>query len=354
MILKQYFMVYVRDAKMKNKKAIIIILLAVILVLTSCTKTANVNDDRLQVVCTIFPQYDFVRQIAGENVEVTMLLSAGAESHSYEPTPLDIKRINDADLFIYTGKYMEPWAQSIVDSIDSRRTVVLDASQNIKLIDIDSSHDNDVEHTDDHDTIHQHDNDEHHEKDHDEHADENMHQHQHGADPHIWLDPNLAEIMVDNITDALCEKDPNHSNYYKEQSSIYKNKLEKLDNDFQEMIDNAQKDTIAIAGHFAYAYFFNRYDIGYITAYDSSSSHDEPSVKRLIEVVDFMNEQEITTIYHEQLVDPKVAKSVASQTGSELAVLHTVHNLSEQRMKLGTTYLDVMYENLEALRKGLN
>ncbi len=311
---------------MKNRNLIIGILVLIILIIfvSSCTKIFNIDkntSNKTKIVTTIFPVYDFTKQIANDSADIIMLLPAGVESHSYEPTPLDMKKISDADFFIYTGDEMEPWAESIVESIDNVNLVVIDTSQKIKMI---SQPDNDGK------------------------------DHEYQLDPHLWLDPTLAMLMVENIKEVLCQKDAENYEIYSQNTIKFIEKLAKLDDDMQNMLDNAKRDTIVFGGRFAYAYLINRYDINYISAYENCSTHDEPSVKKIIEVIEFINQYEIKVVYHEELSEPKVAKSIEEQTGVDLLVLHTAHNVSVNRMKEGITYLDIMYENLENLRKGLN
>lgn len=309
---------------MKNKEfktvLVFIILLVIITgIFSSCTKPLPTENEKLQIVTTIFPQFDFARQIAGDRAEIMILLSPGIESHTYEPTPLDMKKINDSDIFIYTGDKMEPWAKSIVMSIDNSNLIVVDASKNISMI-------------------------------HEDENDDTLH----GADPHIWLDPTLAMIMVDNIVEAITLKDQENKDFYQKNALQLKQDLTKLDKAFMEAVVSAQRDTIVFGGRFAYAYLIDRYNIKYISAYESCSTQGEPSIKKIIEVIDFIKQNDIKVIYHEEMVDPKIAKSIAEQTGVELAVLHTVHNISSDNRKKGKTYIDIMYENLENLKEGLN
>ena len=169
------------------KKGLIFIIISII-IFSACIVIIKPNgenkqdDGKVQIVATLFPQYDFARQIGGDKVNVSLLLTPGTETHTYEPTPQDLIRINDSDLFVYTGKYMEPWAERIVGSIDSD-TKILDASKNINLI-----------HSEE---------DEHDENEEDEHHHEEEHHH-HEFDPHIWFDPQNAIVMVNNITEELC------------------------------------------------------------------------------------------------------------------------------------------------------
>nr|MBP6491946.1 zinc ABC transporter substrate-binding protein [Clostridia bacterium] len=153
-------------------------------------KNGDQKSNQIIIVATLFPQYDFARQIAGDKAEVTLLLPPGVESHSYEPTPSDIIRINESDLFIYTGKNMEAWSQKIIDGMveTGSKSLVLDVSRGIKLETTETLEED----------------------------------HEHLYDPHIWTDPLIAKEMVSNIETALCQLDPVNAEYYKENAEAYR------------------------------------------------------------------------------------------------------------------------------------
>lgn len=324
-----------------KKKLILVLLIVVVLsgLLMGCNGSKSkakdeAGDDRLKVVATLFPQYDFVREIAGDKADITLLMSPGVESHSYEPSPADIIKINESDLFIYTGKYMEPWAQSIIDGVESKDIKILNVSQNIKL---DRSEDN--EEHDDHE-----DEDDHSEK---EHA-------AHEYDPHVWTSPVNAKIMVENILKELCELDPENADYYKQRAENYLNELTDLDNEFREVFASAKRKEIIFAGKFALHYFAEEYGMEYDAAFDSCSTETEPSVKVIAELIDEIKEENIPVVFYPELSDPKVARSISDETGAEMLLLHSCHNLSKDEFKGGATYLSLMKENAENLKIGLN
>ena len=296
--------------------------------MTACNKTEAKNDDngKLKIISTLFPQYDFARQIAGDKADVSLLLPPGTESHSFDPKPGDIVNIYNADLFIYTGKNMEPWTETIIKGVKNTNLLIVDCSKNIELLT------NDDENEDAHDS---------------EDSD-------HGADAHIWLDPTLCVKMVDNILEALCEKDGANLEYYTANADEYKKKLRKLDEDIFDAIKNAGRDTVVFGGRFAYIYFLNHFGLKYVTAYDSCSSSGEPSVAKIAYVIDFIKENKIPCIYHEELADPKVAKSIAEAANIDCLLFSTAHNLTKGELESGVTFLDIMYSNLDNLKKGLN
>ncbi|HBD65212.1 MAG TPA: ABC transporter substrate-binding protein [Clostridiales bacterium] len=327
----------------KILNAILVALLAS--ALFGCTQnqnTPNVIKDELvnkkiKVVTTLFPQYDFTRQIVGDKAEIVLLLPPGAESHSFEPTPSDIISINKADVFIYTGKYMEPWAERIIQSIDSGTVNVLDASSGITLVKEE----------------HNHDEDEHHDGEHEEevHGEDG---HNHEYDPHIWTSPVMAIKMVDNIASSLCYADPENASYYKANAESYKMQLGLLNDEFSEIVASGLRNKIYFGGRFALHYFIEEYGLEHESAYDNCSSETEPSARDMAHIIDEIKENNIPVIYYEELTDPKVSRSISEDTGAEMMLFHSCHNLSKKDFDSGVTYLDLMKQNAENLRKGLN
>lgn len=314
---------------MKKLISKLVLLCVVVVSLTGCTpQNTNRTDSKIKVIATLFPQYDFAKNIAGDKIDIKLLLPPGTESHTYEPTPSDILNIASARLFLYTGEYMEPWAEKIISGISSDDFKVIDVSNGISLMKEEHHHDDD-------------DDDEHEE-------------HNHEYDPHIWLDPTLAMKMVDNIKTALCEVDPENSSFYEQNSINYKNKLSALDESFKSVVETGKRNQVVFGGRFAHLYFIKRYNLEYQSAFDSCSTEMEPSVKKVTQIIDFIKENDIPCVYYEELSEPKIATFISEQTGAKALKFSTVHNLSKDQIENGTSYLDVMTENLENLKIGLN
>lgn len=217
----------------------------------------EIEEEKVQIVTTIFPVYDFARQIAGDKAEVTMLLPLGTESHDYEPSPQDIIKIQEADLFIYTGKYMEVWAENILQTLPSTENVV-DASKGIKLKSVEEI-----------------------EEEHGEHEEEQEeHKHNHEYEVHIWTSPEYAIKMCDNILEKLCLVDEENREYYEENAKHYKEELEELDKEFKKTVDNAKRKKIISGSRFPFYYLTNRYGIEYEAAYDSCNSETRSKCKK--------------------------------------------------------------------------
>lgn len=313
-----------------KKKLCAVLLVICVFVMSGCTDNAatesNEENGRLSVCATLYPQYDFTRQIAGDKADVQLLLPAGMDSHSYEPTPVDIIKINKSDIFIYSGEYLESWANDIVGDINKEKTTVLDVSEGISLVKEDEEH--------------EHDEDEHEE-------------HHHEYDPHIWTSPVIAMKMVDNIRDTLCEKDSENADYYTANAEEYKKQLEKLDSDFREVVSTGNRKKIYFGGHFAMYYFAEEYGLEYVAAFDSCSGETEPSAKVMAEMIKEIKEQNIPVIYFEEIAEPVVAEMIAGETGAKPLLLHSCHNVTPEELSNGVTYFQLMEQNVENLREGL-
>lgn len=312
---------------------LITVLLALPLFGCSGQSADDSNNDGITIIATLFPQYDFARQIAGDKGNVELLLDPGVETHSYDPTPADKIKINNADVFIYTGEYMETWAETLIADLNNTTLKVVDVSSGITLEKV-------AEHE--------------HEDEEEVHSDEATETHIHEYDPHIWTDPQNAKIMVNTILEALCEIDEDNTEYYKSNAKKYIDELDRLDNEIQEVVDSSKHNTIYFGGRFALTYFAKRYNISCEAAYDSCSTETEPSAKSVAEIIDEMKADDIKVIFYEELVDPKVAYTIADETGAKPLLLHSCHNVSKEDFDNGVTYVSLMEQNIINLREGLN
>lgn len=283
--------------------------------LASFTIPTQAQEQKLSIVATLFPQYDFAKEIVKEKGEVSFLLSPGVEAHSFEPTPQAISKIKNADLFIYTGYFMEPWVAKIMNTIDSSQTTILDLSANVELLS-----------DDDHG----------------------------GIDPHYWLDPSNAQIMVADIVEAIEQIDPLNAGFYRSNGANYQAKLATLDQKFTQTFAQTKNHTLVYGGHFAFGYFAKRYGLDYISPYHGFAPDAEPSPRRIVELIKTMTELGLMSVYYEELIDPKIARTIAEQTGAKMLLLHGAHNISKEELNSGVSYLEIMEGNLERLKEGLD
>ena len=314
-------------------KGLFLLLLAapLLLALSACTTRDGEapGNGKFVVVTTLFPLYDFARSVAGDKATVSLLLPPGTEPHSFEPRPKDIARINSADLFIYTGPFMEPWAGRVLNGIDRSHTIVVDASSGIAL---------QAPKAAGHDDGHGH-------NDHD--------RGQHRYDPHIWLDFTNAQKMVDTIARALSRKDPANAAQYEKQATAYNTKLADLDRRYRERLDRCTTKAFVHGGHYAFGYLANRYGLVYISAYEGSPNA-EPTPRRLALLKGTIQKNGLKSLFYEELITPRIAETLSRETGAALLKLHGAHNISRDDMEHGVTFLSLMEENLNNLSAGLN
>ncbi|MBW1635609.1 MAG: zinc ABC transporter substrate-binding protein [Deltaproteobacteria bacterium] len=286
---------------------------------------------KVSVVTSIFPLYDFTSQVGGDLVDVKLLLPPGVEAHGFSPTPHDMITISKSDLFLYLSNGLEPWALTITSALDSGKTKIVEIGKEI-FPDIDDKVKggrSDVE--GDYHEGHRHP----------------------GRDPHIWLDPRLAVEMVKVIAAALSDIDPGHAEMYSSSSRAYIKELSRFDRATEESLKNCRVRVIVSGGHFAFGSFAERYDLTAVSPFKGYSPSAQPSPRAIARLVKIVRKTGSKVIFHEELIEPKVARIVAGETGGHLLLLHGVHNVSKDELQRGETYLSLMERNVQNLRQGL-
>lgn len=296
----------------------------------------KVENEKISVVATIFPQYDFVRQIAGENVELKMLLKPGEETHSYEPTPQDIIAIQNSDLFIYVGGENDAWVEDILESMpdNGRKT--------LKLVDcVDTVEEEHVEGMkEDH-------------EEHEEHGQEDMHS-VHEIDEHVWTSPVNAIKIVEQIKEELCEIDSKNASDYEENAEAYVSQLKKLDQEFQDVVDHSKRKLMIFGDRFPFRYFAEAYDLDYYAAFSGCASDTEPSAATMAFLINKVQDENIKTVLKMELSNENIAKAIAEATNADVKEFYSCHNLTAEQFADGETYLSLMEKNVETLREVLN
>lgn len=296
--------------------------------LTGCgTQPADTaaGDGRLRVLTSFYPMYDFACKIGGDCIDVTNMVPSGTEPHDWEPSTNDLKNLEKADVFIYNGADMEPWADDLLVSRSDTLRVV-EASENVELRTTDGEHEHAHEHED---------------------AD-----HHHGDfDPHVWLDPENTKIEMEAIRDALCAADPENSTVFQSNYEKYAAELDALDKAYSDTLSPLPNRTIVVA-HEAFGYLCDAYGLTQV-GIEGLSPDSEPDPGRMAEVIDFVREHSISTIFFEELVSPKVAEAIASETGAQAKMLSPLEGLSDEQAAAGADYFSVMHDNLAALMEAL-
>jgi zinc transport system substrate-binding protein len=299
----------------------VVVALAVSLFLTFKLRqtTLTSGSGKVKVVTTLFPLYDMARSIGGAQATVTQLVPPGVEPHSFEPKPSDLVAIDQADIFIYTGKFMEPWVADILKGTTNRHLIVIDASQSTTMIP-GVFHD----------------------------ADEPAG----SLDPHIWLDFDNAKIMAANIARGLTAAAGTGQDFFQTNLTAYQDRLAALDKEYRQGLANCQNREIVYGGHYAFGYLAHRYGLKYLAA-QGVSPDAEPSASDLVSLVDQINQQGVKYVFYEELTSPKIATTLATETKAKLLLLNAAHNLTKEQFISGVTYFDILETDLANLRLGL-
>lgn len=322
------------------KKRILALLLAaaVALPLCACAPAGEeAEDGRLQVVCSLFPYYDFVREIGGAYVSPRLLVAAGREAHSFEPTPMDVIRVSRADVFVYNGGEGEQWVDEILDSAGENIPTVL------RMMDYaDTLTEEPLAGHDDHDHAdHDHEHDDDHDSDDIEY------------DEHIWTSPVQAMKLCRAICDALCAADPAHAAVYRSNLENYLGQLAELDVAFRQVCSEKKRSLLVFGDRFPLLYFCREYGLDYRAAFHGCSSDTEPSLYTLKFLIDKVNEQDIPVVYALELSSRKVADAIAETTGAKVETFYSCQTVSQADWAAGEGYVSLMRRNVAALREGI-
>ncbi len=304
---------------MKTKLLILIMCVFCLFSAVSCEKGAE--NDGLNIVCTIFPQYDIARNVAGDASNVTLLVPPGKEAHSYEATVADMAKLRRADLVIYVGGDIDGWVLSALEGTDIQTVCMLDAVSPLA-----GSCEN---------------------AGHEEHSSAD------GMDPHVWTSPKNAVLITEAIKEALITIDPENGALYGENCSEYVNKLTELDKRFEAAAANAKNRMIVFAEKFPFRYLCEHYGIEHFSAFDGCSTQSEPSLTVLSSLANVIRENKLNAVLTIEFSASTVADWLAGQTGTKVLTLHSCHSLTQEEFKRGETYISLMEKNLEALTEAM-
>lgn len=311
------------------KKTVSVILAAVLMLLMLCScGGVTGGEDRLSIVCTAFPQYDFVKNILGSEEGLTLLLDDGGDLHSYEPTAQDIIKIGSADLFVYVGGASDEWVESTVKATENPdlKTIAL-----MNLVDtLDEEYVAGMEH------------------EHEEHGENET------QDEHVWLSLKNAAVITQALCDAICEIDPENSDVYKANAEEYIAQLNSLDGKYQAAVDSAARKTVLFADRFPFRYLVEDYGLEYYAAFAGCSSESEASFETMAFLIDQTKELSLPVVLTIDGSDGSLAKTVCESTGAKTAVLDSCQSVSADDIANGASYINIMKNNLEILREALN
>ncbi len=331
--------------------------------LTACSSAGANGKNKIKIVTTIFPEYDWVMNVLGENpagAEVTMLLDNGVDLHSFQPTATDIMKISSCDLFVYVGGESDDWVEDALKEATNKDMVVINLldvlGDKVKEEEIvegmqgeDEDHDHDHE---DHDEDHDHEEGEDHDHEHEHHHEEGEIEY----DEHVWLSLKNAQVLVQSISDAMQKIDAANAATYKKNSDSYIESLKSLDNDYKAVVDAASNKTILFGDRFPFRYMVDDYGLTYYAAFVGCSAESEASFETITFLSKKVDELKLPVVLTIEGKDHRIAETIVQNTASKdqkIMTLDSMQSASTADYKGGTTYLSIMKANLSVLTEAL-
>lgn len=340
--------------------SMLMILMVSLFMLAGCNTgdKAESEKDKPDVVCTTFPQYDWVREIAGDKLDtinLTLLQDNGADLHSYQPTAEDIIKINESDLFIYVGGESDDWVDDVLEQGGEKKPVAMNlvavlgdmVKQEVVKEGMDHHHDHDA---DEHDHDHDHDADEHH---HDHDAD---HHHEEEVDEHVWLSLRNAEEICEHIAEELGRLDVENAEAYKANAEAYIGKLEALDKKYERVASKVKNPTVVFADRFPFRYLMDDYGIDYYAAFSGCSAETEASFETVAFLAKKVDELKLGDVVVIDKSNEKIAKTVILNTekkNQNVLCMNSMQTVTAKDIADGANYLDIMTKNLEILKQAI-
>ncbi len=333
---------------MKKITALLLALFMLVGALAGCGKQNDTNQtDKLSIVTTIFPEYDWVREILGEkadNAEITMLLDNGVDLHSYQPTADDIVKISDCDLFIYVGGESDGWVEDALRNAANGNMKVINLLEvlgdSVKTEEIvEGMQEAEHEHEDAH-----------------AHEDAEEHEHEEEADEHVWLSLKNAKMLVRVISKALQELDPDNKDIYAANADAYVKKLSALDAEYQAAVDAASNKTILFGDRFPFRYLVDDYGLRYYAAFVGCSAESEAGFETISFLAKRVDELKLPCVLTIEGAQHKIAETIVRNTtakNQKVLTMDSMQSTTSKDVKNGTTYLSVMEKNLSVLKEAL-
>ena len=279
---------------------------------------------KINVTSMIFPSYDFVRAIAGDKVNLVLLLPPGADSHSFEPSPRDIIIIKESDLFIYSGGENSNWVDKILSSLELGSGDM----KVVRLIDLVDAMEND-----DHDHAHNYDTE--------------------FFDEHVWTSPLNAKIIAASLAEILCGLDSANAAFYMQNAAAYLRQLNELDSAFRAVSEGAKRKTLIFGDRFPFRHLTEAYGLESFAAFPSCSAEAEPSAASVVFLINKIKSENIPVVFHMELSSEKTADIICEATGAKKLLLHSAHNVSKKEFDSGANYIDLQKANIVNLKEAL-
>lgn len=314
---------------MKNKLLKVSLVLTMLALLVACgsQKPVTEEDGKVKVVASIFPMYEMAREIVGDRATVSLMVGSNEDAHHYEPSAQAVASVNDADIFLYSSDEMEFWVQSLLAVVENDELQVVEVGESIDFEIGADAHDHEENEQDDHDEEHDHG----------------------GMDPHFWLNPQAIASELERVVEALIATDPEGAAIYTENAERYAQELLELHTAYEEAFADADNKIFVVQhqafGHLAHEFHIEQVAVGGLT------TEVEPNPKQLVEIVNFVKDQNVPVIYYQSGENSAIAETIANETNTEVAILYDLEGapISEDDL----TYMDAMYYNLEQLKKSI-
>lgn len=319
--------------KKKTTRAVLWLCVMALVLPSLGMQPAAAEKQPLSLVTTVFPAYDFAREVTGGQADIRLLLPPGGDSHSYEPTPQDIIAIQNADLFIYTGGESDEWIARILSSMSQDAPPVLAMLDCVVGLEEAAAPSMD---------------------DHEHHDHEAEGAHIEMLDEHVWTSPRNAMLIVDALKDKLSQLAPGDAVDFERNAAAYQEKLLALDEEFTQVVESGQRKLIVFGDRFPFQYFAQAYGLAYDAAFPGCSEDSEPSVKTIISLTETIRTNHIPVVFYIEFSSRKTADILCEETGAKALLFHSCHTVSAQEMADGASYLSLMTQNVAALREALN
>ena len=315
-----------RNKKLRARQKVIRKILAVMLIMgvvglivggVMLKRGEGVDEAGLRILATSFPAYDFARAVVGDDGKVEMLLAPGAEIHDYEPTPQDIIKIQESDVFIYTGGESETWVDEMLEGIDSGRIKVIRMMDLVELM-VEDEEGGEVEY-----------------------------------DEHVWTSLRYAIVIVGVLRDELIELDKNKAEDYTNNAKSYIEELQEIDGEIRNLVKRGKRKEIVFGDRFALRYFVEEYGLDYDVAFPGCSEQTEVSVKTLTSLVDKVRELGAPVVLKNEMSNNGIAETIAGEAGVEVLEFYSGHSMAPEDFRDGVTYVEMMRRNVRVLERAL-
>lgn len=297
---------------------------------------------KIKVVATVFPEYDWIRNIAGDKVELVLLADKGTDMHSWQPSSMDMVKVSTADVFVYIGGESDKWVEGALATVKNKNRINVNLMEVLKdcVLEEEIVEGMEAEH-------------EHGEADYEhgegEHEDAEF-------DEHVWLSVKNARIICDYLTDVLCKADMKNAQDFRDRNRVYQQKLEGLDNAFSDAVKKSSRKEILVADRFPFRYLVEDYGLGYYAAFPGCSAETEASFKTVGFLVSKLNEKKFGYVLVLENSDCRLARTLirnSKQKSQKILELNSLQSVSKKQLESGISYIDIMEKNLAVLKTAL-